>query len=171
MGRSGSCGRNASPSPSDPSRAAGRRVWNRVLAANLVAVVDLLLHDNAPFDALVADRRLRYTSPNTLRKRGILGATMLSMLAGRYVHIPTLRVDGAPPEFLGMIRIISEDAVRARRPRRSMKKKDGVLRRHLDYCVTPLLNKARILDFVQRRNRSDLMDEFFLPQPRRLKAR
>ena len=67
------------------------------------------------FDVLVADCPLAYTSPNAPEKRDVLGTTMLSALAGhkRYAHITALRNDGVLPElFLGMKKIVSEDAVR-----------------------------------------------------------
>ena len=100
------------------------------------------------FDALVADCPLRYTSPNAPRKRDVLGTAMLSMLAGhrRYAHIAALRGDGVLPELLDMSRIVSEDAVR--RGLKAIDEEEGTawLRHHLDYCVTPLLNEAWILD-------------------------
>jgi len=100
------------------------------------------------FDALVADCPLRYSSPNAPRKRDLLGTTMLSMLAGhrRYAHIAALRGDGVLPELLDMSKIVSEDAVR--RALKAIDEEEGTvwLRRHLDYCVTPLLSEAWILD-------------------------
>jgi Transposase DDE domain group 1 len=100
------------------------------------------------FDALVADCPLHYTSPNAPSKRDLVGTTMLSMLAGhrRYAHIATLRGDGVLPELLDMSKIVSEDAVR--RGLKAIDEGEGTvwLRRHLDYCVTPLLSEAWILD-------------------------
>ena len=76
------------------------------------------------------------------------GNEMLSMLAGhrRYAHIAALRGDGVLPELLGMSKIVSEDAVR--RGFKAIDEEEGTawLRRHLDYCVTPLLSEAWILD-------------------------
>jgi hypothetical protein len=73
---------------------------------------------------------------------------MLSMLAGhrRYAHITALRGDGVLPELLDMSRIVSEDAVR--RALKAIDEEEGTawLRRHLDYCVMPLLSEAWILD-------------------------
>jgi len=48
---------------------------------------------------------LAYTSPNASEKRDVLGATMLSVLAGhkRYAHITALRNDAVLPELLGMM--------------------------------------------------------------------
>jgi hypothetical protein len=59
------------------------------------------------FDALVADCSLVYASPNAPDNRGVLGTTMLSVLAGhkRYAHIMAL-------QLLGIKEIVSEDAVR-----------------------------------------------------------
>jgi len=72
------------------------------------------LEKSGPFDAFVADRPLRCASPNAPKKRDVLGTTTLSMLAGpkRYAHIAALRCDAAPPELLGMKKLVSEDAVR-----------------------------------------------------------
>src|SRR5271165_7095854 len=59
------------------------------------------------FDAFVADCPLRYVSPNAPGKRDVLGAAMLSMLAGhrRYAHIAALRCDAVLPDLLGMKKI------------------------------------------------------------------
>jgi hypothetical protein len=100
------------------------------------------------FDAFVADCPLRYTSPNAPKKRDVLGTAMLSMLAGhkRYAHIAALRCDGVLPELLGMNKIVSEDAVR--RAFAAIGEDEGAvwLRRHLDYCTSPLLAEPWILD-------------------------
>src|SRR5271157_3186750 len=100
------------------------------------------------FDALVADCPLHYTSPNAPKKRDVLGTAMLAMLAGhkRYAHIAALRGDAVLPELLGMSRIVSEDAVR--RGFATIEEEAGAawLRRHLDYCLEPLLAEAWILD-------------------------
>ncbi len=100
------------------------------------------------FDALVADCPLQYTSPNAPKKRDVLGMAMLAMLAGhkRYAHIAALRSDEVLPELLGMSRIVSEDAVR--RAFATIEEEAGAvwLRRHLDYCLEPLLAEAWILD-------------------------
>jgi hypothetical protein len=100
------------------------------------------------FDALVADCPLRYLSPNAPSKRDVLGTAMLSMLAGhkRYAHIAALRCDGVLPELLGMRKIVSEDAIR--RAFKAIDETGGAvwLRRHLQYCVEPLLAEPWILD-------------------------
>ena len=100
------------------------------------------------FDAFVADCPLHYTSPNAPKKRDVLGTAMLAMLAGhkRYAHIAALRGDEVLPELLGMGRIVSEDAVR--RAFATIEEEAGAvwLRRHLDYCLEPLLAEAWILD-------------------------
>jgi hypothetical protein len=100
------------------------------------------------FDALVADCPLSYTSPNAPEKRDVLGTTMLSVLAGhkRYAHITALRNDGVLPELLGMKKIVSEDAVR--RAFKAIGADEGRewQRRHLDYCVAPLLAEPWVLD-------------------------
>ena len=73
---------------------------------------------------------------------------MLAMLAGhkRYAHIAALRCDAVLPELLGMSKIVSEDAVR--RAFKAIEAKEGAtwLRRHLAYCVEPLLAEPWILD-------------------------
>ena len=100
------------------------------------------------FDALVADCPLRYLSPNAPRRRDVLGTMMLSMLAGhkRYAHIAALRCDAVLPELLGMKKIVSEDAIR--RAFKAIDETEGAvwLRRHLQYCVEPLLAEPWILD-------------------------
>jgi len=73
---------------------------------------------------------------------------MLSMLAGhkRYSHIAALRGDGVLPELLDMRKIVSEDAVR--RAFAAIEEEAGAawMRRHLDYCLEPLLSEPWILD-------------------------
>ena len=61
-------------------------------------------------------------------------------------HIAALRGDEVLPELLGMSRIVSEDAVR--RAFATIEEEAGAvwLRRHLDYCLEPLLAEAWILD-------------------------
>ena len=73
---------------------------------------------------------------------------MLSILSGhkRYAHIAALRCDNVLPELLGMNKIVSEDAVR--RAFAAIDEDEGGvwLRRHLDYCTSPLLAEPWILD-------------------------
>ena len=100
------------------------------------------------FDAFVADSPLHYASPNAPKKRDVLGTAMLSILSGhkRYAHIAALRCDNVLPELLGMKKIVSEDAVR--RAFAAIKEDEGAawLRRHIDYCSTPLLAEPWVLD-------------------------
>src|ERR1700730_6896708 len=57
---------------------------------------------------------LSLSSPNAPRKRDLLGTVLLSVLAGhrRYAHITALRCDPVNPPLLGMLKVLSEDAVR-----------------------------------------------------------
>ncbi len=70
------------------------------------------------------------------------------MLAGhrRYAHIIALRCDPGNPPLLGMRKVLSKDSVR-----RGLSKIDETtglawLQNHLDYCTTPLLREAWVLD-------------------------
>ena len=100
------------------------------------------------FESIVSDCPLNYTSPNAPQTRDVLGTAMLSMLAGhkRYSHIAALRGDGVLPDLLDMRRIVSEDAVR--RAFAAIEEEAGAvwMRRHLDYCLEPLLSEPWILD-------------------------
>src|SRR5271163_1427084 len=64
----------------------------------------------------------------------------------RYSHIAALRGDGVLPELLGMRKIVSEDSVR--RAFAAIEEEAGAawMRRHLDYCLEPLLSEPWILD-------------------------
>src|SRR5271154_6686676 len=100
------------------------------------------------FDAWVADCPLSLTSPNAAKKRDLLATVLLSVLAGhrRYAHITALRCDPVNPPLLGMGKVLSEGAVR-----RSLSKIDETkglawLQNHLDYCTSPLLSEAWVLD-------------------------
>jgi hypothetical protein len=66
------------------------------------------------YDAWLNSCPLSYTSPNAHTKRDVLGAWLLTILAGhkRYAHITALRADAVSPQILGMNKIISEDALR-----------------------------------------------------------
>jgi len=57
---------------------------------------------------------LSYASPNAPTKADVLGTWMLSVLSGhkRYSHVTAIRCDGVNPGFLGMNKVISEDALR-----------------------------------------------------------
>src|ERR1700738_4495055 len=100
------------------------------------------------FDGWVADCPLSYTSSNRPQTRDVLGTVMLSFLSGhrRYAHIAALRGDGVLPEWLGMKKVVSEDAVR--RAYAAIDEASGLawLERHLDRCTAPLLGEAWILD-------------------------
>ena len=107
------------------------------------------------FDAFVADCPLRYVSPNAPSKRDVLGTAMLSMLAGhrRYAHIAALRCDAVLPDLLGMKKIVSEDAIR--RAFKAVDETEGAvwLRRHLQYCVEPLLAEPWTSTSIRRLSR------------------
>lgn len=100
------------------------------------------------FDAWVADCPLHRTSPNAPSNRDVLGTLLLSLLAGhkRYAHITALRADTVLAELLGMSKVMSEDSIR--RALAAIEEAEGVdwLRRHLDYCVAPLLGEPWIMD-------------------------
>jgi hypothetical protein len=91
----------------------------------------------------VADCPLSFTRPNAPKKRDLLGAVMLSVLAGhrRYAHITALRCDPVNPPRLGMRKVVSEDAVR--RGLAKIGEAQGLpwLQNHLDYCTAPLLGE------------------------------
>lgn len=98
--------------------------------------------------AWIDDCPLTYLSPNAPTKRDLLGTWLLSILAGhrRYAHVTAIRGDGVNPGLLGMVKVVSEDALR-----RGLEKIDetaGVawLRDHLARSVLPLLKAPWILD-------------------------
>jgi hypothetical protein len=64
------------------------------------------------FDPWVETCPLHLKSPNAPSNRDVLGALLLSVLAGhsRYAHITALRCDGVNPSLLGMKKIVSEDS-------------------------------------------------------------
>ena len=118
--------------------------WDHEAALTPLGQLPFFIHflkTSGLFDALVADCPLRYGSPNAPKKRDVVGTAMLAMLAGhkRYAHIAALRCDAVLPELLGMSKIVSEDAVR--RAFKAIEEKEGAtwLRRHLAFCVEPLL--------------------------------
>jgi hypothetical protein len=100
------------------------------------------------FDAWVADCPLSLTSPNAPKKRDLLGTVLLSVLAGhrRYAHITALRCDPVNPPLLGMGKVLSEDAVRRGLSKIDETKGLAWLQNHLDYCTSPLLSEAWVLD-------------------------
>src|SRR5574337_1912882 len=90
----------ASPSGVDLDSFFGlvRVEWDHAAALTPLGQLPFFIHflkASGLFDALVADCPLRYVSPNAPAKRGVVGTTMLSMLAGhrRYAHIAALRCD------------------------------------------------------------------------------
>jgi len=100
------------------------------------------------FDGLVADCPLHYASPNAPRKRDVLGTTFLSVLAGhwRYAHMTTVRCDSVNPPLLGMMQVVSEDAVRRGLDKIDEEAGESWLQGHLDYTTRPLLSEPWILD-------------------------
>src|ERR1700681_2554539 len=100
------------------------------------------------FDSWVADCPLYFTSPNAPSKRDVLGTVLLSLLAGhrRYAHITALRCDPVNPPLLGMLKVLSEDAVRRNLGKIHEAKGLPWLQNHLDYCTTPLLSEPWVLD-------------------------
>ena len=100
------------------------------------------------FDALVADCPLRYLSPNapasgTFSARRCCPcspATGATRISRRCAATPCCR------SFLGMKKIVSEDAIR--RAFKAIDETEGAvwLRRHLQFCVEPLLAEPWILD-------------------------
>lgn len=87
---------------------------------------------------------LRYRSPNAPSKADVLGTWLLSILAGhkRYAHVTCIRCDGVNPGFLGMNKVISEDALR--RALAAISEDEGIawLDQHIRQSVTPLLNNT-----------------------------
>jgi hypothetical protein len=100
------------------------------------------------FDSWVADSPLVYRSPNSPKKRDVLGTVMLSVLAGhwRYAHMTALRGDVVLPELLGMDRVVSEDAVRRALKTMEEEPSSEWCVRHLDYCTFAALTEPWILD-------------------------
>ncbi len=74
-----------------------------------------------------------WDSSNALRKRGVLGSALLSILSGhqRYAHINGLCGEGGNPALLGKRKVVSKDSVRRGFPK--MDEDEGVawLQRHL----------------------------------------
>src|SRR5437762_12319880 len=93
--------------------------WERGEGAAMTSLGQLpffieYLKQGGLFDGWVAGCPLSLTSPNGPSKRDVLGTVALSVLAGhrRYAHITTPRCDPVNPALLGMIKVVSEDAVR-----------------------------------------------------------
>ena len=100
------------------------------------------------FDALIADCPLHYTSPNAPDIRDVIGTWVLSVLAGhrRYAHVTALRADSVLAGLMGMGWIVSEDSLRHALAAIPAEKGLAWLRRHLDWCVLPLLAERYIVD-------------------------
>lgn len=66
------------------------------------------------YETWVKSCPLAHISPNAPTKQDVLGTWLLAILAGhnRYAHITALRADAVSPQIFGMIKIISEDALR-----------------------------------------------------------
>lgn len=100
------------------------------------------------FDALVANCPLYYASPNSPKKRDVLGTVGLAILAGqwRYAHITALRGDSVNPALLGMSKVVSEDAVRRGLDKIDERAGSEWLQGHIDDTVRPLLTEPWVLD-------------------------
>ena len=91
---------------------------------------------------------LSYSSPNAPSKADVLGTWMLSVLAGhkRYAHVTAIRCDGVNPGWMGMNKVISEDAMRGALNRIPEAEGAVWLDQHLSESVAPLLDAAWIMD-------------------------
>ena len=100
------------------------------------------------FNDWVAACPLDYRSPNAPAVRDVLGALLLSLLAGhrRYAHISSIRGDGVNPELLGMSKVVSEDSARRAFQRADEKACSSWLREHLRRTYEALLEEPWILD-------------------------
>lgn len=100
------------------------------------------------FESWVCDCPLQFTSPNSPKKRDVLGSLLLSILSGhkRYAHITGLRFDGVNPELLGMSKVVSEDSMRRSLLKMDEDKSVEWLQKHLYQCYEPLLSTPWILD-------------------------
>jgi hypothetical protein len=101
------------------------------------------------FDSWVDDCWLKYDSPNSPKKRDLLGTLLLSILAGhtRYSHITAIRCDGVNPNLLGMNKIVSEDSMRRGLQKISqIEANENWLQQHLRKCYLPLLSVPWIMD-------------------------
>jgi hypothetical protein len=101
------------------------------------------------FEEWVENCPLLYKSPNSPKKRDVLGTILLSVLSGhtRYSHITTIRCDNVNPSLLGMEKIISEDAAR-RALSNNLEERQGVewMLNSLKRTYYPLLTEPWILD-------------------------
>jgi len=100
------------------------------------------------YESWVSSCPLRYSSGNASHKRDVLGAWLLSILAGqhRYVHVTALRGDVVSPQILGMSKIISEDTLRRALARMSAEQNRDWLKPQLLASVQAALDAPWILD-------------------------
>lgn len=100
------------------------------------------------FDRWVKGCPINYSSGNAPEVRDVLGTILLSVLSGhkRYSHITNIRCDTVNPPLLGMVKVVSEDAVR----RALLKLEDNScfnwLSESLMYTYSPILTEQWILD-------------------------
>ena len=91
------------------------------------------------FEPWVDDCPLTYTSPNTPKKKDVMGSLFLSILSGhnRYAHMTALLSDGVNSKLLGMSKAVSDDS--ARRALKKIDEVEGViwLQQHLHACYEP----------------------------------
>ena len=100
------------------------------------------------WESFVADSPLEYKSPNAPKKADVLGALLLSVLAGQkhYSHITAIRTDDVVAELLGMGKIPSEDSVRRAFLGVGETEASAWLTKHLLISYQPLLKERWILD-------------------------
>ena len=100
------------------------------------------------WELFVADSPLEYKSPNAPKKADVLGALLLSVLAGQkhYSHITAIRTDNVVAELLGMGKIPSEDSVRRAFLAVGEAQASAWLTKHLLISYQPLLKERWILD-------------------------
>jgi hypothetical protein len=125
--------------------------WDPDAAVTAFAPVTYFLEflkTNGLFAQWVEDCPLDYNSPNAPTKTDILGTILLSVLAGhkRYAHVTTMRSDSVLPEWLGMKRVRSEDAVRRAFLKGEASKYAEWLHTHLERSYEELLTEPWILD-------------------------
>ena len=100
------------------------------------------------WESFVEESPLKYTSPNAPKKADVLGAFLLSVLAGQkhYCHITAIRADDVVTELLGMEKIPSEDSVRRAFLQVGEAESSAWLTKHLLVSYQPLLKERWILD-------------------------
>ena len=107
------------------------------------------LRTGGVFDDWVQRCPLVYKSPNSPKKRDVLGTILLSVLAGhtRYSHMTTTRCDNVNPALLGMEKVVSEDAAR-RALKNNLDEEQGTewLQDSLKKTYYPILSEPWILN-------------------------